>query len=91
MLDHEVATLLVVLATLILTVFQYIEIPKGFFPVQDSGIIQGVSQAPESISFEAMAAKQQQLTAEILKDPAVASLSSFIGQDGNDWFWPGGV
>jgi multidrug efflux pump len=81
-LDHEVATLLVVLATLILTVFQYIEIPKGFFPVQDSGIIQGVSQAPESISFEAMASKQQQLTAEILKDPAVASLSSFIGQDG---------
>ncbi|WP_158899714.1 efflux RND transporter permease subunit [Burkholderia sp. L27(2015)] len=81
-LDHERATLLVVLATLILTVFQYIEIPKGFFPVQDSGIIQGVSQAPESISFEAMARKQQQLTAEILKDPAVASLSSFIGQDG---------
>ncbi|OTP66601.1 Cobalt-zinc-cadmium resistance protein CzcA/ Cation efflux system protein CusA [Caballeronia sordidicola] len=81
-LDHEGATLLVVLATLVLTVFQYIEIPKGFFPPQDTGIVQGVSQAPESISFEAMSRKQRQLTAEILKDPAVASLSSFIGQDG---------
>jgi multidrug efflux pump len=81
-LDHEVPTLLVVLATLILTVVQYIEIPKGFFPPQDTGIIQGVSEAPESISFEAMSRKQQQLATEILKDPAVASLSSFIGQDG---------
>jgi multidrug efflux pump len=81
-LDHETATLLVVLATLILTVFQYIEIPKGFFPPQDTGLIQAVSQAPGSISFDAMSRKQQQLSSEILKDPAVASLSSFIGQDG---------
>jgi multidrug efflux pump len=81
-LDHEVATLLVVLATLILTVVQYIEIPKGFFPQQDTGLILGVSQASESISFEAMSRKQRQLADEILKDPAVASLSSFIGQDG---------
>jgi multidrug efflux pump len=81
-LNHEAPTLLVVLATLILTVVQYIEIPKGFFPPQDTGIIQGVSEAPESISFEAMSRKQQQLATEILKDPAVASLSSFIGQDG---------
>ncbi|TAL94821.1 MAG: nodulation protein [Paraburkholderia sp.] len=81
-LDHSTATLLVVLATLVLTVFQYIEIPKGFFPPQDTGIIQAISQAPESISFAAMSRKQQQLASEILKDPAVASLSSFIGQDG---------
>ncbi|SEA90500.1 efflux RND transporter permease subunit [Paraburkholderia sartisoli] len=81
-LDHSTATLLVVLATLVLTVFQYIEIPKGFFPPQDTGIIQAISQAPESTSFAAMSRKQQQLASEILKDPAVASLSSFIGQDG---------
>ncbi|CAG4890783.1 efflux RND transporter permease subunit [Paraburkholderia gardini] len=81
-LDHSTATLFVVLATLVLTVFQYIEIPKGFFPPQDTGIIQAISQAPESISFAAMSRKQQQLASEILKDPAVASLSSFIGQDG---------
>ncbi|MGI4811803.1 MAG: efflux RND transporter permease subunit, partial [Janthinobacterium lividum] len=81
-LRHEVPTLLVALATLFLTLFQYIEIPKGFFPAQDTGIIQGVSQAPESISFSAMSRKQQQLSTEILKDPAVASLSSFIGPDG---------
>jgi len=81
-LQHETLALLVFLATLLLTVFQYIEIPKGFFPTQDTGIIQAVSQAPESISFSAMSQKQQQLSAEILKDPAVASLSSFIGADG---------
>ncbi|CAG4889626.1 efflux RND transporter permease subunit [Paraburkholderia saeva] len=81
-LDHSTATLLVVLGTLVLTVFQYIEIPKGFFPPQDTGIIQAISQAPESISFAAMSRRQQQLASEILKDPAVASLSSFIGQDG---------
>ena len=81
-LRHETATLLVAAAMLVLTIFQYIEIPKGFFPTQDTGIIQGVSQAPESISFAAMARKQQELSREILKDPAVASLSSFIGADG---------
>ena len=81
-LNHEIPVLLVVLATLVLSVFQYIEIPKGFFPPQDTGILQGVSEAPESTSFDAMSIKQQQLASEILKDPAVASLSSFIGQDG---------
>ena len=81
-LKHETLALLVALTTLVLTVFQYIEIPKGFFPTQDTGIIQAVSQAPESISFTAMSQKQQELSTEILKDPAVASLSSFIGADG---------
>ena len=81
-LQHETPALLVALATLLLTVFQYIEIPKGFFPTQDTGIIQAVSQAPESISFAAMSRKQQELSTEILKDPAVESLSSFIGADG---------
>ena len=75
-------TLLVALATLVLTVFLYIVIPKGFFPVQDTGVIQGISQAPQDVSFSAMAEKQQQLADIILKDRAVESLSSFIGADG---------
>ena len=78
----EIPMLLLAFAMLVLTVVLYIEIPKGFFPTQDTGIIQGISQAPESISFTAMARKQQQLAHEILKDPAVRSLSSFIGADG---------
>src|SRR5580698_1228526 len=78
----EVPMLIIAFAMLVLTVVLYIEIPKGFFPTQDTGIIQGISQAPESISFTAMARKQQQLAHEILKDPAVQSLSSFIGADG---------
>ena len=77
-------TLLVALATLVLTVFLYIIIPKGFFPVQDTGVIQGISQAPESISFDAMKVKQQDLAKVILQDPAVESLSSFIGADGTN-------
>jgi multidrug efflux pump len=77
-LQYETITLLVAVATLVLTVSLYIEIPKGFFPVQDTGVIQGVSQAPDSISFTAMSARQQQLSRVILTDPAVASLSSFI-------------
>ena len=81
-LQYETAALLVAAATLVLTVYQYIEIPKGFFPIQDTGIIQGVSQAPESTSFLAMSAKQQELSKIVLEDPAVASLSSFIGADG---------
>ncbi len=81
-LRHQTATLLVAVATLVLTVFLYIMIPKGFFPVQDTGVIQGISQAPQSISFEAMAERQQELASVILKDPAVQSLSSFIGADG---------
>ena len=67
-----------------LTVFLYIVIPKGFFPVQDTGVIQGISQAPQSISFDAMAQKQQELAKVILQDPAVESLSSFIGADGTN-------
>jgi multidrug efflux pump len=77
-------TLLVAVATLALTIFLYIVIPKGFFPVQDTGVIQGISQAPASISFPAMAAAQQQLANIILQDPAVESLSSFIGADGTN-------
>ncbi len=77
-------TLLIALATLVLTVILYILIPKGFFPVQDTGVIQGISQAPQSISFNAMKEKQRQLAEVILQDPAVASLSSFIGADGTN-------
>jgi multidrug efflux pump len=83
-LRYQTTTLLVALGTLVLTVFLYIVIPKGFFPVQDTGVIQGISQAPQSISFSAMAQKQQDLAAIILNDPAVESLSSFIGADGTN-------
>ena len=76
------ATLLVAVGTLCLTVLLYILVPKGFFPVQDTGVIQGISQADESISFKAMAERQEALAAVILKDPSVDSLSSFIGADG---------
>jgi multidrug efflux pump len=71
-------------ATLVLTVILYVFIPKGFFPVQDTGIIQGISEAAQSVSFPAMAEKQQQLSHLILQDPAVESLSSFIGIDGTN-------
>ena len=81
-LNYQGLTLLIALATLVVTIFLYIVVPKGFFPVQDTGVIQGISQASQSISFNAMAAKQQQLVNEILQDPAVASVSSFIGADG---------
>jgi multidrug efflux pump len=83
-LDHQPLTLFVAIGTLGLTVFLYIVIPKGFFPVQDTGLIQGISEAEPSVSFEAMAQRQQQLGAAILKDPDVASLSSFIGVDGTN-------
>jgi len=83
-LRYQTITLLVAVGTLVLTVFLYIVIPKGFFPVQDTGVIQGISQASQSISFAAMAKKQQQLATLILKDPAVQSLSSFIGADGTN-------
>jgi multidrug efflux pump len=83
-LRFQALTLLVAAATLVLTIFLYILIPKGFFPVQDTGVIQGISQAPESISFPAMAEKQQELSKVILRDPAVESLSSFIGADGTN-------
>jgi multidrug efflux pump len=83
-LQYQTATLFVALGTLVLTIVLYIIVPKGFFPVQDTGIIQGFSQAPESISFEAMSQRQQKLTEVILKDPAVENLSSFIGVDGTN-------
>lgn len=83
-LRYQTTTLLVALGTLVLTIFLYIVAPKGFFPVQDTGVIQGISQASETISFTAMAEKQQQLAKEILEDPAVESLTSFIGADGTN-------
>ncbi|WP_158749814.1 efflux RND transporter permease subunit [Acidobacterium sp. S8] len=83
-LKYQTITLLVALATLVLTVLLYIAIPKGFFPIQDTGVIQGISQAPQSISFQAMSDQQQQLAKIILADPAVQSLSSFIGADGTN-------
>ena len=83
-LRFQTITLLVALGTLILTIFLYIIIPKGFFPVQDTGIIQGISQASPTIGPKAMAEKQQELAIVILDDPAVESLSSFIGADGTN-------
>ena len=83
-LRHQIATLWVAAATLVFTVLLYLLIPKGFFPVQDTGVILGVSEAPQSISFPAMAERQQALSRVILQDPAVASLSSFIGVDGTN-------
>ncbi len=83
-LRFQTLTLFVALGTLLLTIFLYIYIPKGFFPVQDTGIIQGISQAPPSIGSKAMAEKQMELSKVILEDPAVESLSSFIGADGTN-------
>ena len=83
-LRFQTITLFVALATLVLTVFLYIVIPKGFFPTQDTGVIQGISQAPATISFAAMEQKQQELASIVLQDPAVDSLSSFIGADGTN-------
>ncbi len=83
-LRYQTITLLVALATLLLTISLYIIIPKGFFPVQDTGVIQGISQAPPTISSRAMAEKQQELAKAVLEDPAVESLSSFIGADGTN-------
>jgi multidrug efflux pump len=83
-LDHQRLTLWVALGTLVLTCLLYVLIPKGFFPDQDTGLIQGVSEATESISYSGMARRQQALAAAILKDPDVVSLSSFIGVDGNN-------
>ena len=83
-LRYQTATLFVALGTLGLTVFLYLIIPKGFFPVQDTGVIQGISQASQTIGSRAMAEKQQELAKVILADPAVESLSSFIGADGTN-------
>jgi multidrug efflux pump len=81
-LNHQPLTLAVTVGTLALTILLYVIVPKGFFPVQDTGLILGVSQAPADISFPAMSYRQQELADVILKDPAVQSLSSFIGIDG---------
>jgi multidrug efflux pump len=83
-LRWQTATLLVALGTIALTAFQFYTIPKGFFPIQDTGIIQGVSEAAQTVSFPQMSSLQQQLTKLILTDPAVESLSSFIGIDGTN-------
>jgi len=83
-LDRQAATLIVGGATLVFTVLLYFVVPKGFFPVQDTGVIQGISEAPQTVSFSAMAERQQALARVVLQDPAVASLSSFIGVDGTN-------
>ena len=81
-LRHQPLTLLVAAGTLGLTIYLYIIVPKGFFPVQDTGAILGISQAPETISFSAMSKRQQELVKVIRQDPAVENLTSFIGADG---------
>jgi multidrug efflux pump len=83
-LDHQRPALLAMLGTLALTALLYVAVPKGFFPLQDTGAIQAVTEAPQSVSFAAMAERQQALAAKILEDPAVRSLSSFIGVDGTN-------
>ena len=83
-LDHQRTTLLVAIGTLAVAVLLYIFVPKGFFPVQDTGVIQGISEAPQSVSFAAMGDRQQALVKAILEDPAVESVSSFIGVDGTN-------
>src|ERR1700735_3193015 len=83
-LRHQPLTLMVAVGTLALTTWLYIIVPKGFFPVQDTGVILGISQAPETISFDAVGRKQQELASVIQKDPAVEHLTSFIGADGQN-------
>ncbi len=83
-LRHQPLTLLVAVATVVLTVLLYVVIPKGFFPIQDNGLIQAVTEGPQSVSFETMAERQRALVDVILNDPAVESLSSFVGVDGTN-------
>ncbi len=83
-LKHQTATLFVALGTLVLTILLFMVVPKGFFPVQDTGLIQGISEAPQSTSFTAMQKRQQELVKVILQDPAVENLTSFIGIDGTN-------
>jgi multidrug efflux pump len=83
-LRYQGITLLVAVATLLLTVYLYIIIPKGFFPVQDTGVIQGITQASQTIGSKGMAEKQKEVARVVLEDPAVESLSSFIGADGTN-------
>jgi multidrug efflux pump len=83
-LERQGATLAVAIGTLVLTVVLYLMVPKGFFPVQDTGVIQGISEASQTVSFPAMAERQQALARVVLRDPAVASISSFIRVDGTN-------
>jgi multidrug efflux pump len=83
-LRHQPLTLAVAIATLVLTILLYIFIPKGFFPVQDTGVIQAITEAPQSVSYGDMAERQAKMAAAILKDSDVVSLSSFIGVDGSN-------
>ncbi len=83
-LQHQPATLVVTVGTLALTIFLFLVIPKGFFPVQDTGVILGISEVPATLSFPALSERQQALVKVILKDPDVVSLSSFIGVDGTN-------
>ncbi|RZU42279.1 multidrug efflux RND transporter permease subunit [Edaphobacter modestus] len=83
-LRHQTLTLLVTLATFLLTIYLYIIVPKGFFPVQDTGVLLGITEAPQTISFQAMSIRQQHLAKVILEDPDVESVSSFIGIDGTN-------
>jgi multidrug efflux pump len=83
-LDRQTFVLMIALGTFVLTGLLYVVIPKGFFPLQDTGVIQAISEAPQSVSYAAMAERQQQLASVILKDPDVESLSSFIGVDGTN-------
>ncbi len=83
-LDHQLPTLLVFLVTLVLTALLYYEIPKGFFPVQDTGTIQAITEASQSVSYQQMANLQNQLAEAVLKDPDVENLSSYVGIDGTN-------
>jgi len=83
-LRHQFTTLLVTIGTLVATVVLFLIVPKGFFPVQDTGVILGISEAPQTVSFTSMAQRQQQLVEILLTDPAVESISSFIGVDGSN-------
>jgi multidrug efflux pump len=83
-LEHQPLTLQVAIGTLVLTILLYVFIPKGFFPVQDTGLIQAITEAPQSVSYGDMARRQASMAAAILKDPDVVSLSSFIGVDGSN-------
>jgi len=83
-LRHRFTTLLVTISTFVATVLLFIVIPKGFFPVQDTGVILGISEAPQTVSFASMAARQQKLVDIVLQDPAVDNISSFIGVDGTN-------
>lgn len=81
---HQALTLLVAVGTVVLTVLLYVVVPKGFFPVQDNGLIQAVTEAPQSVSFQAMSERQRALVEAILSDPDVESLTSFVGVDGTN-------